>query len=61
MPYGLLPHELIEIIDSERVISGITKISRMAEDYPYIDHHSFNKEKENKDIIHNRAMIFSDN
>jgi hypothetical protein len=26
LPYGLLPHELIEIIDNERIIPGISYI-----------------------------------
>ena len=52
LPYGLLPHELIEIIDNERVIPGLTKIFKLAEDFPYLDHHSLNKEKEEYEIYH---------
>jgi hypothetical protein len=46
LPYGLLPHEAIEVIDNERLIPGLTKIFKFAEDFPYLDHHSLNKEKE---------------
>lgn len=52
MPYGLIPHELIEIIDKERVVPGITKISKLAKDFPYVDHHSINKEKDDIEIFH---------
>jgi hypothetical protein len=52
LPYGLLPHELIEVIDNERVIPGLTKIFKLAEDFPYLDHHSLNKEKEEYEIYH---------
>ena len=37
LPYGLLPHELIEIIDNERVLPGITKTFKLLEDFPYLD------------------------
>jgi hypothetical protein len=40
LPYGLLPHEMIEIVDNERVIPGLTKIFKLAEDFPWLDHHS---------------------
>jgi hypothetical protein len=60
LPFGLLPHELIEIIDNERIIPGITRIFKLAEDFPYLDHHSLNKEKEEYEIFHQRAFIFSD-
>lgn len=60
LPYGLLPHELIEIIDNERILPGITKIFKLAEDFPYIDHHSLNKEKDEFEIFHQRAYFYSD-
>jgi hypothetical protein len=44
LPYGLLTHELIEVIDCERVVPGLTLISKLAEDLPWIDYHSRNKE-----------------
>lgn len=36
LPYGLLPHETIEIIDNERIIPGITRVFKIGEDYPYL-------------------------
>jgi hypothetical protein len=44
VPYGLLAHELIEVIDNERIMPGITWISKLAEDFPQVDCHSMNKE-----------------
>ena len=44
LPYGLLPHEMIEIVDNERIIPGLTKIFKLAEDFPWLDHHSLQKE-----------------
>ena len=58
LPYGLLPHELVEVVDNERVIPGLTKIYRLAEDFPYLDHHSLNKENEGYEIAHQKAFIF---
>jgi hypothetical protein len=46
LPYGLLPHEAIEIIDNERIIPGITKAFKLGEDFPYLDYHSINKGNE---------------
>jgi hypothetical protein len=37
LPYGLIPHELIEVIDNERILNGITKISKFSEDFPLIE------------------------
>jgi hypothetical protein len=34
IPYGLLAHELVEVIDNERTLPGITWISKLAEDFP---------------------------
>jgi hypothetical protein len=45
VPYGLLAHELVEVIDQERIMPGITWIGKFAEDYPFLDHHSTLKEK----------------
>ena len=44
LPYGLLTHELIEVLDSERILPGLCLISKIAEDFPFIDYHSRNKE-----------------
>lgn len=52
LPYGLLPHEFVEIADNERILPGITKIFKLAEDFPYLDYHSLNKEKEEFVIDH---------
>ncbi len=60
LPYGLLPHEMIETVDNERVIPGLTKIFKLAEDFPYLDHHSLNKENQEYEIFHQRAFIFND-
>ena len=51
LPYGLLPHESIEIMDNERIFPGITKISKLGEDFPYLDNHSISKEKEEVELI----------
>ena len=45
LPYGLLTHELIEVLDSERILPGLCLVSKIAEDFPYIDYHSRQKEK----------------
>ena len=45
LPYGLLTHELIEVLDTERVLPGLTLISKLAEDLPWIDYHSTTKEQ----------------
>lgn len=45
LPYGLLANELVEVIDQERIMPGITWIGKFAEDYPFLDHHSTQKEK----------------
>jgi hypothetical protein len=45
LPYGLLGHELIEVLDQERYLPSITWIGKFAEDFPFLDHHSMNKEK----------------
>ena len=60
IPYGLLPHEMIEIVDNERVIPGLTKIFKLAEDFPYLDNYSLTKERDKYEIIHQRAFVFHD-
>jgi hypothetical protein len=42
LPYGLLPHEIIEIIDNERILPGISFIYKTGEDFPYLNHYSYN-------------------
>ena len=36
MPYGLLPHELIDILDNERTFHGLVRIQKLTEDLPYL-------------------------
>lgn len=45
VPYGLLAHELIEIIDNERLMPGLSWVGKFAEDFPFVDYHSTGKEK----------------
>jgi hypothetical protein len=52
LPYGLLPHEVIEVIDNERIVHGITKIFKFVEDFPLLDKHSLNMEKDGFKIYH---------
>jgi hypothetical protein len=59
VPYGLVAHELIEVIDNERIMPGITWISKMAEDFPQVDCHSLNKEADKKFTnIHQLVFLF---
>ena len=37
LPYGLLPYELIEIIDNERILPGISYIYKLSEDFPFLN------------------------
>jgi hypothetical protein len=55
LPYGLLANELVEVIDQERVMPGITWIGKFAEDYPFLDHHSTLKEKGSLPLADPRA------
>ena len=36
---------MIEVLDSERILPGLCLVSKIAEDFPYIDYHSRQKEK----------------
>ena len=36
-PYGLLPHKLVEIIDNERIMPGISNIYKVGEDCPLLN------------------------
>jgi len=42
LPYGLLPHEMIEIIDNERILPGISYLYKMGEDFPFLNHYNYN-------------------
>ena len=37
LPYGMLPHELIEVLDNERVLPGISQLYKISEDFPYLN------------------------
>ena len=43
LPYGLLPHELIEIVDNERIIPGISQIFKIGEDFPLLNVYNLDK------------------
>ncbi len=42
MPYGLLPNELLEIIDNDRILPGVSMVYKMAEDFPFLNKFEFN-------------------
>ena len=58
IPYGLLTHELIEVLDSERIMPGLSLISKLAEDFPWIDYHSRNKEGQKENLKHKHQDVF---
>ena len=41
LPYGLLPHELVEILDNERILPGISQLYKLGEDFPLLNHFNF--------------------
>jgi hypothetical protein len=43
IPYGMLVNELIEVLDQERLMPGLTLIGKTAEDFPFLDLHSSTK------------------
>lgn len=57
LPVGLLANELIEVIDQERIMPGITWVGKFAEDFPFLDHHSTKKEK-NEDFFTSHQHIY---
>ena len=59
VPYGLLAHELIEVVDTERILPGLSRISKLAEDFPFIDHHSIMKEKGNFTNFHQNVFVYT--
>ena len=59
VPYGLLAHELIEVVDTERILPGLSRISKLAEDFPFIDHHSIMKEKGNFTNVHQNVFVYT--
>ena len=58
VPYGLLTHEFMEVVDSERIIPGLSLISKLAEDFPWVDYHSRNKEGQKDSLIHKHQNVF---
>ncbi len=56
LPYGLLPHELIEVLDNENIVPGITKMFKLAEDFPFID---TLKEESKQHNFHQRAYVYA--
>ena len=62
LPYGLLPHQLIEIVDNERIMPGISKIYLLGENFPNLNSYNFNKIHRNdyKEFVnnHQRALLF---
>lgn len=38
LPYGILPHEIVEIIDNEKILPRITYLFKASEDFPYLNH-----------------------
>ena len=58
LPYGLLPHELIEIIDNERIIPGITRQYKLSEDFPLLNYYNPEKEEDNLQRLHQRCLLF---
>ena len=61
VPFGLLAHELIEVVDCERILPGMTRISKLAEDFPLIDHHSILKERAtNFTNVHQNVFVYAD-
>jgi len=43
LPYGLLPHELIELIDNERILPGISRLYKLGEDFPMLNYYNFSQ------------------
>ena len=40
MPYGSLPHELVEVIDNERILPGISQVFKLGEDFPMLNQYN---------------------
>jgi len=59
LPYGLLPHELVEILDNERILPGISQLYKLGEDFPLLNHFNFqNIASAEIQNIHQRALLF---
>lgn len=55
-PFGLLPHEYIQLINSEIKMPGISKVFKLAEDFPLLNY--FNKNNEPILNVHQRVLLF---
>jgi hypothetical protein len=42
LPFGVLPHELIEIIDNEKILPGISYLYKFGEDFPNLNVYNLN-------------------
>ena len=38
LPYGILPHEIVELLDNEKILPRITHLFKLSEDFPYLNH-----------------------
>lgn len=62
VPYGMLPHQLLEIIDNDRILPGVSKVYKTAEDFPYLNFFEFNdKDIGDEPNFHQRALLFDSN
>jgi len=53
LPFGVLPHELIEIIDNERILPGISYLYKLGEDFPLLNHYNFTNIETKDDTAEN--------
>jgi len=51
LPYGLLPHEMMEIIDNERILPGISHLYKIGEDFPSLNNYNFENRQEPQENI----------
>jgi hypothetical protein len=59
LPYGLLPHELIEISDNERILPGISFLYKLSEDFPQLNNFNLiSLGNESIKNFHQRALLF---
>lgn len=67
LPYGLLPHELVEMFDNERILPGISFLYKTGEDFPYLNHYEYSfyleNEKSSPESLdrvqrHQRVLLF---
>lgn len=70
LPYGLLPHELVEMFDNERILPGISFLYKTGEDFPYLNHYEYSfyleNEKGSPEALervqrHQRVLMFDSN